>query len=166
MLQSYMLSAKKARVLLKIYGFYSTFFGMEQENLIQSVQDRLKFYAAARKRSVRGFETECGLSNGFVNNVKEQMRFDAMAKIKGVFPALSLEWLILGAGPMELGGGNVSVSGANIVSSPGSSMTGVTSGDASALLDWLRKENERLTEQNTKLTDALIKAFGQPKEGR
>lgn len=68
------------------------------------VATRLKQYLKRCGVSVRAFEQRCGFSNGWVGNVKEQIRLDALLMIGRNYPDLNLNWLLAGRGGMVSGG--------------------------------------------------------------
>ena len=72
---------------------------MEQtEN--QSVKERLKAYIKFKNISVRNFESTCGLSYGFVGNMRNSMQPDKISRISHYFPDLNTGWLLTGEGQM------------------------------------------------------------------
>lgn len=88
---------------------------MEQANL-QSVKERLKFFIGYKKMSIRAFESQCGLSFGFVGNMRNSMQPDKVMKIAQQFPDLNTGWLMTGEGEMLLSSINQNnVSGPNVV---------------------------------------------------
>lgn len=67
---------------------------------MDSVKERLKAYIEYKKISVRSFENQCGLSYGYVNNMRVSIQ---PAKLKGIstqFPDLNKSWLLTGEGEM------------------------------------------------------------------
>lgn len=46
------------------------------------------------------FEKKVGISNGYVNNVKNSIGSEIISKISSVYPELSTEWLLTGKGGM------------------------------------------------------------------
>lgn len=72
---------------------------MEHVNL-QSVKDRLKFFIGFKKLSIRAFESQCGLSFGFVGNMRNSMQPDKITRIAHQFPELNTGWLMTGEGEM------------------------------------------------------------------
>lgn len=67
-----------------------------------------KFVMYAKKekiiKSVRNFEDECGLSNGYINNALNassgNIGSDSIARIVEKFPMLNIYWLCTGKGDM------------------------------------------------------------------
>lgn len=67
-----------------------------------------KFVMYAKKekiiKSVRNFEDECGLSNGYINNAlyasSSNIGSDIIARIVERFPMLNISWLCTGKGDM------------------------------------------------------------------
>ena len=51
--------------------------------------------------SQKRFEEMCGLSNGYVNNIRKSIKLDTYKeKIEPIFPELNKKWLLLGEGEM------------------------------------------------------------------
>ena len=50
--------------------------------------------------SVRQFETNCGLSNGMINNIGENVRKTSLDKISKYYPSLNINWIKTGEGHM------------------------------------------------------------------
>ena len=68
------------------------------------IKDRVKEYLVVKGiRSIRAFEAACGLSNGYINNVKSRIYPDMLAKISNAYPDLNTDWLIHGEGKMLKG---------------------------------------------------------------
>lgn len=70
------------------------------KNDLVTVKQRLVNYLAYRKVSHRSFERECGLGNGYVNNIRKSIQPDKLQKIISHCPDLSVEWLMSGQGEM------------------------------------------------------------------
>lgn len=69
---------------------------MESEN----VKDRLVSYLKYKKLSQARFEKSIGMSNGYVNNIRQSIQPDKLLKIAQYYPDLNISWLMIG----ELGG--------------------------------------------------------------
>lgn len=69
-------------------------------NTIISVKDRIRQFISAKRISQAKFEKACGLSNGYVSNLKASPSADKMMKILEAFPELNQTWLLSGAGDM------------------------------------------------------------------
>lgn len=69
---------------------------MESEN----VKDRLVSYLKYKKLSQSRFEKSIGMSNGYVNNIRQSIQPDKLLKIAQHYPDLNISWLMIG----ELGG--------------------------------------------------------------
>jgi len=65
-----------------------------------NTKDRLKAFLQHIGLSQNKFETQVGLSNGFVNNVGESIRTENLQKITDKFPLLNTAWLLTGVGEM------------------------------------------------------------------
>lgn len=65
-----------------------------------SVKERIKKFVLYKNLSMRKFESVCGLSNGYVNNIKSSIQPDKMESISLQFPDLNTGWLMTGEGEM------------------------------------------------------------------
>lgn len=65
-----------------------------------SVKERLKSYIVYKDISVRSFESVCGLSFGYVNNIRVSIQPDKVMSISRNFPDLNTGWLLTGEGEM------------------------------------------------------------------
>ena len=66
----------------------------------QTVKERLKYFIDYKQMSVRAFEAACGLSYGFVGNMRNSMQPDKIMKIVRCFPELNSGWVMTGEGEM------------------------------------------------------------------
>lgn len=66
----------------------------------QTVKERLKSFIDYKQMSVRAFESACGLSYGFVGNMRNSMQPDKIMKIVHCFPELNPGWVMTGEGEM------------------------------------------------------------------
>lgn len=66
----------------------------------KSVKERIVEFVKAEQLTAREFERRCGLSNGYVNNLKASPSSAVLQKILYSFPDLSQSWLLTGEGPM------------------------------------------------------------------
>ena len=69
----------------------------------QTVKERLKSFIDYKQMSVRAFESACGLSYGFVGNMRNSMQPDKIMKIVHCFPELNPGWVMTGEGEMLRG---------------------------------------------------------------
>lgn len=67
---------------------------------MDSVKERLKAYIEYKKISVRSFENRCGLSYGYVNNMRVSIQPAKLKSISVQFPDLNKSWLLTGEGDM------------------------------------------------------------------
>ncbi|WP_455498769.1 helix-turn-helix domain-containing protein [Coprobacter sp.] len=67
---------------------------------MNSVKERLKAYIKYKKISVRSFESQCGLSYGYVNNMRVSIQPAKLKSISTRFPDLNKSWLLTGDGEM------------------------------------------------------------------
>ena len=65
-----------------------------------TTKDRLLKYIEHTGLATSRFESLCGLSNGYVRNLKSQIGEDKLSNILNVFPELSKIWLLTGEGSM------------------------------------------------------------------
>lgn len=64
------------------------------------VKDRLKLFIASKGLTNQRFESEVGLSNGYVANMRKGVGNDALERISNKFPELNKSWLLTGEGNM------------------------------------------------------------------
>lgn len=65
-----------------------------------TVKERLKQFIEYKRISVRSFERTCGLSYGYVSNMRVSIQPDKIANIAHCFPELNTGWLLTGEGEM------------------------------------------------------------------
>lgn len=65
-----------------------------------SVKDRIKTFISSTGMTNQRFEAECGLSNGYISNMRKGVGEDALERISNRFPELSRAWLLTGEGEM------------------------------------------------------------------
>lgn len=70
-----------------------------------TVKDRLIKYIKHKGVSQGRFEKDCGLSNGYINNIRKSISQDKIDLIKssGKYDDLNFSWLLLGEGDMLTG---------------------------------------------------------------
>jgi phage repressor protein C with HTH and peptisase S24 domain len=66
------------------------------------VGERLKEFLKYLDISQGKFEANVKLANGYVNNLKDNIRSNTLAKISAVYPELNTAWLLTGEGEMLL----------------------------------------------------------------
>lgn len=118
-----------------------------------TINERLAEIASNYKLSVRGFEKQIGVSNGFVKNASKGIGADKMQSILRAFPDVNEQWLLTGEGEMlksgAVVGGNVkssTVVGANVSGSGNN----ISNSDAIALskaIDEISEMRKILQEQ-------------------
>ena len=64
-----------------------------------AIKDRLLLFIEKKGLSVSAFEKACGLSNGYVRNIKGNFGGAKLEGILKAFPELSKEWLFYGINP-------------------------------------------------------------------
>ena len=65
-----------------------------------TIKDRLLMYIRHLGIGQRKFECNCGLSNGYVNNMRKSISPDKLRVISGCYPDLNTGWLMTGEGEM------------------------------------------------------------------
>lgn len=66
----------------------------------QTVKDRIKIYIKHLGIANSKFEKECNLSNGYINNLKDNIGASKLESILKRYPELNINWLIYGEGSM------------------------------------------------------------------
>lgn len=67
---------------------------------MNTVKERLKAFIEYKNMSVRSFESQCGLSYGYVGNMRQSIQPDKVKSIAHCFPELNTGWLLSGEGEM------------------------------------------------------------------
>ena len=75
------------------------------------IKERLVEFITSQKMSINKFEKECGLSTGYIKNMRKSVSPDKLQSIVQKFPELNPGWLMAGEGNMLKS--NVNVSGDN-----------------------------------------------------
>ena len=70
---------------------------------LNTIKERLVAYIRSKGISQRKFEISAGLSNGVVNNMKDNISGASIKKITAAFPDLNSTWLLTGEGEMLIG---------------------------------------------------------------
>lgn len=65
-----------------------------------SVKQRLVKFIKAMHLTQRAFETRCGMSNGYVSNIRKSIGSEYLLSIAQQFPQLNRDWLLYGEGEM------------------------------------------------------------------
>ena len=91
-----------------------------------NVKERLKKFIASKGLGQKAFEIECGLSNGYVNNIRRSVTIEKARQILERYPELNISWLMTGEGEMlrtspthTVVTGDVSGSGNNFIAGNG-----------------------------------------------
>lgn len=66
----------------------------------QTIKERIKTFAKYKGLGQGKFEAKCGLSNGYINNIRQSIQPDKLQKIALQFPDLNTGWLMTGEGEM------------------------------------------------------------------
>lgn len=65
-----------------------------------TVEDRIRTFCKYKKLSIRQFEIQCNLSNGYVSSMRKGLGTGKLENVLNVFPELNREWLLYGEGKM------------------------------------------------------------------
>ena len=65
-----------------------------------NLKKRLKTFISKKRLKISFFESEIGLSHGYVNSITKNIGNDKLERIVERFPELNIEWLLLGKGSM------------------------------------------------------------------
>lgn len=65
-----------------------------------SVQERIKQYCKAKGLSIRQFEINCKMSNGYVSSMRKGLGLKKLEQVLIAYPDLNREWLLYGEGEM------------------------------------------------------------------
>ena len=69
---------------------------------MQTPRDRIRLYIAYLGVTVSAFERTCGVSHGFVRNIRRAPSPSACSQIALAYPDLNLDWILTGRGGMLL----------------------------------------------------------------
>lgn len=69
-------------------------------NSNQTIKDRIKIFIKYKNIGQGRFEVNCGLSNGYINNISKGIGVDKMQRILCAYPELNQVWLMTGEGEM------------------------------------------------------------------
>lgn len=119
----------------------------------QTIKERLISFIAYLGIGQGKFEKECGLANGYVNNIRKSITPEKLQIIALHYPDLNTGWLMTGEGEMlksgaVVGGNGIAVSGNNVKTGSVS----VVGGEAAALREKV-KMMQALLEEKDKLLE-------------
>lgn len=66
----------------------------------ESVKERVYAFLQHKGISIKRFEEQCGLSNGYVSSMRKGFGSEKLNNVLKEFPELSREWLLYGEGEM------------------------------------------------------------------
>jgi len=130
---------------------------MKKEGVV-SVKDRLNEFLRYKNLGQGSFEKICGLSNGYVNNIRKSIKTETFdEKISPKFPELNKFWLLHNEGPMLKGGAitNSEVNNSNINSNGSSVKVHANSDHVKELTDMLKTAQYQLTESQRQINKLL-----------
>ncbi|MCH5328938.1 MAG: S24 family peptidase [Coprobacter sp.] len=67
---------------------------------MSTVRDRIVLFARSKGQTIAGFERSIGVSAGYIKNIARSIPPDVLESLSGVYPDLSIEWLMIGKGEM------------------------------------------------------------------
>lgn len=67
---------------------------------MNSVKERVYTFLEHKGISVKSFEEQCGLSNGYLSSMRKSFGSEKLSNVLKEFPELSREWLLYGEGEM------------------------------------------------------------------
>lgn len=67
---------------------------------MSTIKDKIFLYLSEKNITKAEFERNCGLSNGYLNNIKGSLGADKLEGILRAYPDLSRDWLLYGEGSM------------------------------------------------------------------
>lgn len=66
----------------------------------KSVKERILEFAKVKQITIRDFERNSGLSNGYVNAMRKGFGAGKLENVLTAYPELNRDWLLYGEGPM------------------------------------------------------------------
>ena len=115
------------------------------------MKERILQFIEYKRLSKNKFYKETGLSNGILDK-QGGISSDSLEKIYCVYPEINLDWLLTGKGEMFKKEGLVQQAHNNI----SSTITQHQTIHAPEDYETLKKENQRLTQENSGLKDKII----------
>lgn len=115
------------------------------------MKERILQFIEYKRLSKNKFYKETGLSNGILDK-QGGISSDSLEKIYYVYPEINLDWLLTGKGEMLKKEGVVQQAHNNI----SSTITQHQTIHAPEDYETLKKENQRLTQENSGLKDKII----------
>ena len=115
------------------------------------MKERILQFIEYKKISKNKFYKETGLSNGILDK-QGGISSDSLEKIYCVYPEINLDWLLTGKGEMFKKEGPVQQAHNNVSSTINQHQTIHAPED----YETLKKENQRLTQENSGLKDKII----------
>ncbi|WP_454948696.1 transcriptional regulator [Capnocytophaga leadbetteri] len=115
------------------------------------MKERILQFIEYKRLSKNKFYKETGLSNGILDK-QGGISSDSLEKIYCVYPEINLDWLLTGKGEMLKKEGLVQQAHNNISSTINQHQTIHAPED----YETLKKENQRLTQENSGLKDKII----------
>ena len=122
----------------------------------QGVRERLIAFLSYKKITKASFADAIGVSNSYVQNIRNGITAGKLAKIKEVYPELNIDWLITGAGDMINGAITQSVEGSNNTYLAGHNMKVEGAPDALQMAISEIAEQRKVTQKSQEQVDRLL----------
>lgn len=130
---------------------------------METAKDRILEYLRYVGIGQCKFEVLCGLSNGYVNNLRRSITTEKLQKIIGTFPDLNPLWLATGEGEMlrsrisqtSHGDNSPNVVGGNATVSSALKTVERALEELSEQRKLLAEQNERIAEQNERMAELM-----------
>lgn len=68
-----------------------------------TVEDRIRAYCSYKRISIRQFEIQANLSNGYVSSMRKGLGISKLENVLNAFPDINRDWLLYGEGEMLKG---------------------------------------------------------------
>lgn len=130
------------------------------------VKERLLSFIKYKRLSNLAFEKACGLSNGYIRNIKGNLGNDKLTDILTAFPELNESWLLYGEGEMLKSDTSQSSNGDNTIQVSGNNvdMRNINQskgGDDAKRVKDLERRIEELIKDKERLQDMVDKMQAQ-----
>lgn len=129
-----------------------------------TVKERIKAFIKFKEVSVRSFENKCGLSYGYINNMRVSIQPDKVTSIAAQYPDLNTGWLLTGEGEMVKSEEKPIIPLINTDTVPMSVLQYIMESGktASAQMDELIRQNGVLVDTVSKQAETINKSIKKP----